>query len=467
MTKYGDETAKLYLRKYFRDPAHLDEFVAFLFPHYATSAIPDFHHELYDAFAISLFYNENIARAAPRGSAKSTVVGVVLLSWIGIYRLRRFVIYLSNTSTQAEGLLSALQSEFETNERLIWLYGDLRSKYWNKHDFVTTTGVRFVAKGQGVRIRGLRHNENRPDLLLFDDLENDDEVANPLQREKLKKWFLSAAMSGIDPEGGIAWFIGTILHPDSLLKNIIDQKPPFQDWNVGLYRAIQDDGTSFWPSRFPMYWLKQKRAELGTFIFNQEYQNEPIVDGTRLCPPSYIRPIDTSVIMPMEGRATNIAVDPAISKAETADKTGIVGGYCWMTPAGEIQKIRITYAMAKRMTLIETANELNSLDSLMQPQQIGVENVAYQQGLVEVLQKYNLPAKPIKADGDKVRRFNRVSPYFEQGLIEIDPKLSELINQLLNFTGADGAEDDLVDACVYFISLCIEKKAEEFRVYVG
>lgn len=459
--------AKMYLRRYFRDPRHLDEFVAFLFPHYATSAIPDFHRDLYEAFSTSLFYNENVARAAPRGSAKSTVVGVVLLAWIGIYRLRRFVIYISNTSTQAEGLLSALQQEFETNERLIWLYGDLRSKYWNKHDFVTTTGVRFVAKGQGVRIRGLRHNENRPDLLLFDDLENDDEVINPLQRDKLKKWFLSAAMSGIDPEGGIAWYVGTILHPDSLLNNIINHQPPFEDWNVGLYRAIQDDGTSFWPSRFPMRWLEQKRLELGTFVFNQEYQNEPIVDGTRLCPPSYIRPIDTSVELPMEGRITFMAVDPAISKAETADKTAIVGGYVWRTPQGEVKKIRITYAIAKRMTLVETATELKSLDGLLKPRQIAVESVAYQQGLVEVCQKFGLPAKAIKADGDKVRRFNRVSPYFEQGLIEIDPKLSDLIRQLLNFTGADGAEDDLVDACVYFLTLCTEKPSEQFRVYVG
>ena len=119
------------------------------------------------------------------------------------------------------------------------------------------------------------------------------------------------------------------------------------------------------------------------------------------------------------------------------------------------------------MTMLETVQKLDSLDEIMKPQSIGIESVAYQQGLVEITQKYGLPVKALKADGDKVRRFNKISPYLEQGLVEIDQSLSALIQQLLNFTGAEGNEDDLVDAFVYFILLCIEEPVQEFRIYVG
>ena len=463
----GEEAAKLYLRRYFRNPNNKLEFAAFLFPHYTTSVIPDFHREMYTLFDWSLAMRRNVAIAAPRGSAKSTAAGVIELCHIGLYHLRNFVVEISDTTTQAEGLLAPLQSEFENNERLIWLYGDMRSDKWNKADFVTKTGVRFLAKGSGMKIRGLRHNENRPDLILFDDLENDTEVLSEDQRIKTKNWMLAAALSALDPDEGIAWMVGTILHPQSLLSEIVHKMPPFEDWETRVYKALIDDAVSFWPSRFPVEWLKQKRKELGTFVFNQEYQNEPIIEGTRLCPPSYIKPIDTSVDLGDIGKSTHMACDPAISKKQTADKTGIVGGHAWVTATGDIRKIRVTYAHASRMTALETAQKLKDLDGILKPQDIGIEKVAYQQALVEITQKMGLPAKPMEVDGDKVRRFNRISPYMEQGLVEIDPQFTELIAQLLNFTGADGNEDDLVDAFVNFVSLCVEKPQAEFQIFVG
>lgn len=468
VTTQGETAAKLWLRHHFRNPEHLPEFAAFLFPHYVTSAIPKFHLDLYEAFSSSLFYNENVARAAPRGSAKSTVVGVVLLAWIGIYRLRRFIAYISSTATQAEGLLAPLQHEFEGNERLLWLYGDLRSPaLWNKTDFVLSTGVRFVAKGAGMKIRGIRFMEYRPDLIVFDDLEDDKEVINPLNRKKLKNWFLAAALSALEPEGGIAWVVGTVLHPDALLQNILEGKPPFNEWNAAVFKALRPDGESFWPMRFPKEWLEQKRRELGTLVFNQEYQNEPIQEGIQLCPPGYIRNIDRSFEFKPEYVTRYLACDPAVSKKETANKTAIVGGEAIRLPNGDVLKIRVTYANASRMSALETAQKLKDVDGALSPRVIGIESVAYQQSLVEITEKLGLPIRAMKADADKIRRFNRISPYMEQGLVEIDPALAELIAQLLNFTGAEGGEDDLVDAFVYFVTLCIEKQEEAFQVFVG
>jgi hypothetical protein len=39
-----------------------------------------------------------------------------------------------------------------------------------------------------VKLRGLRHGPYRPDLAILDDIENDELVRNPDQRDKLDNW---------------------------------------------------------------------------------------------------------------------------------------------------------------------------------------------------------------------------------------------------------------------------------------
>ena len=47
------------------------------------------------------------------------------------------------------------------------------------HDFTTLNDIRVKARGRGQRLRGLKHKQWRPDLVILDDLENDVNVRNP------------------------------------------------------------------------------------------------------------------------------------------------------------------------------------------------------------------------------------------------------------------------------------------------
>jgi len=66
---------------------------------------------------------------------------------------------------------------------------------WAEEDIVTTTGIRISARGAGQSLRGLRQRAARPDLVIVDDLENDQDVENAESREKLLRWVKRAVLN--------------------------------------------------------------------------------------------------------------------------------------------------------------------------------------------------------------------------------------------------------------------------------
>lgn len=61
-----------------------------------------------------------------------------------------------------------------------------------------SNGCKIEALGAGKKIRGRRHKQWRPDLILCDDLENDENVNTPEQRRKLRNWFYKAVSKAGD-----------------------------------------------------------------------------------------------------------------------------------------------------------------------------------------------------------------------------------------------------------------------------
>jgi hypothetical protein len=92
---------------------------------------------------------------------------------------------------------------------------------------------RIIAKGAEQKLRGLIWNGSRPDIILCDDMENDELVMNKDRREKMKRWFKGALLPCIS-DRGIVRMVGTILHMDSLLENIMPKENDKQTVNDGL-----------------------------------------------------------------------------------------------------------------------------------------------------------------------------------------------------------------------------------------
>ena len=220
------------------------------FPHYFSRPSPEFHREL-DAIwqdgvlkgltpstpklvkQISRMNGCKRVVAAPRGHAKSTSLTFKGTIHAVVYGYKHYPIIISDSSDQAEGFLDNIRVEFEENEAIREDFGDLTGKVWRSNVLVTSTNIKVEAIGSGKKIRGRKHRNWRPDLLILDDIENDENVRTPEQRAKLDSWFKKAVSKAGDDYTDIV-YIGTLLHYDSLLANTL--KNP--GYKAIKYRAV-------------------------------------------------------------------------------------------------------------------------------------------------------------------------------------------------------------------------------------
>ena len=298
------------------------------FPHYFSRPSPEFHKEL-DAiwqqgvlkgqYPITPVKIKEISRmngtkrvaAAPRGHAKSTTLTFKGTMHAIVYGYKHYPIIISDSSEQAEGFLDNIRVEFEENEFLKEDFGDLTGKVWRSNVLITSTNIKVEAIGSGKKIRGRKHRNWRPDLIVLDDIENDENVRTPEQRSKLENWFLKAVSKAGDDYTDIV-YIGTLLHYDSLLaktlknpgykaikyKAVISFSKADDLWKKweDIYTDLSNDnheedarayfeanrdamleGTQvLWEEKLSYYDLMVMRVTEGEASFNSEEQNEPI-----------------------------------------------------------------------------------------------------------------------------------------------------------------------------------------------
>lgn len=115
-----------------------------------------------------------------------------------VYGYKHYIIILSDSSEQAEGFLVDIKTELEENAALKEDFGELEGKVWKSSVILLANGVKIEAIGSGKKIRGRRHKQWRPDLIVCDDLENDENVNTPEQRKKLRDWFYKAVSKAGD-----------------------------------------------------------------------------------------------------------------------------------------------------------------------------------------------------------------------------------------------------------------------------
>jgi predicted phage terminase large subunit-like protein len=249
-------------------------------PHYFSHAPAPFHHEL-----MEMLEKRNgqvvtpMVVAAPREFAKTTVCTFGYVLQQICFSRRRFILIGSDTEDLASDLTGYLYLELLYNERLHQDFGELVKGNKSVDDFVTLNDIRVKARGRGQRLRGLKHKQCRPDLIILDDLENDTNVRNPEIVGAILDWVKSAVYPSLDA-GGTLMIIGTILRWRSALHLMLTSpEEPYCHFQRRIYRALLEDGTSLWEARHPVARLKLQKQLMGTVAFNREKMNEPAPDS--------------------------------------------------------------------------------------------------------------------------------------------------------------------------------------------
>ena len=414
-----------------------------------------------------------VAIAAPRRHAKSTAITLAYVLACVLFRERHYVLVLSDTITQATQFLGDIKKELVDNEKIVSLFGITGFEKDTEDDVIVNCNdghqFRISAKGSEQKMRGLKWNNKRPDLIVGDDLENDEIVLNKDRREKFKRWFYGALVPSLASHGVIR-IVGTILHEDSLLNNLMPsiwnadtkveplkiytkaKRPP---WLAFKYRAHTDDFTEIlWPAKYSVEWFQQERRDYLdrgiSDVYSQEFLNEPIDDSV-----AYFKKNDFGQVS-QEDRKTllnyYIAADLAISKDEKAD-------YSVFVVAGMDQNriIHVKNVIRERLDGREIVDMMISLNDVYKPEVFGVEEMQVSKSIGPFLREEMLRTGkfinllPLKHGGkDKLSRARSIQGRMRAGGVKFEKGADwypVFEDELCKFPR--GTKDDQVDAFAY------------------
>jgi predicted phage terminase large subunit-like protein len=395
-----------------------------------------------------------------RGSGKSTFGSLALPLWAALEYPEKypFIILVADSSRQATLNISAIKHELETNQLIKQDYGEIKGKViedftlqgdgeeWQKQNIVLSNGVRILSRSRGQKVRGLRHLQHRPRLIVVDDPEDGEWVRTKENRDKTDRWLHSEIMPGMDARKGKLVVIGNLLHMDALLSRL---RAPGTGFKCLEFPLIDKNGVCTWPAMYPTEKsLKDKERDMGAIPWQREMLLKIVADEDQIVTPEDIHYYDElpTGIAAMKGHG----IDLAISQKENADYTAIVSGevhYQDSAPKIYIRPNPYNEHVTFHNFLLTVRNipgELKGANLFF------VEDVAYQKAAIQEMERLMLPVVPMKPQGDKRARLQVVAPYIKNGTV-LFPRsgCEQLLGQIFNL-GVE-SHDDLNDAMVYLL----------------
>lgn len=413
---------------------------------------PDFHRL---AWALYCSEEKQAGVVAPRGHAKSTALTYDYILAECLFQTARYVILIGSTEDKAAEQLSNLSEEIETNADLRREFGVVGFETQQKTEIIVKfdTGARFriLARGAEQKIRGAMWNGARPDLIVCDDMEDDEQVENKDRRAKFRRWFFRAAKQALSRRGRIRVH-GTILHEDSLLSRLRKNKM----WKFQFYKAHEsyaDFSNLLWPEQWSADALRDVQIEFeedgDSGGYSQEFLNTPLDNNEAFLKKENFFPMKEDDYL--SEKVFIVGADWAISKADSANRTSFT---CGGKDVGNI--VHVVDESVGRWDSLQIVEEFFDFHNKWKPVAWYVENGQIWLGLKPMILKemqlrdtwINIVERsPIK---DKGVRGRSLQKRHKNGGMRFDKQASWYPGyeaELLTFTGVtDAVLDDQFDS---------------------
>lgn len=388
------------------------------------------------------------------GSGKSTGLQLFIPWYLGRHPKRRIIAASLNEDLAERGSRAA-QSYFLEPQ---WPFAvKLSDKTTAARRWQTSEGGSLYALGTDSKILGLRG-----DLLMIDDAQNG--VLSQLERDQLWEWYREKFLSRAEPNAPVI-IVQQRFGVDDLPGRILDSEEGAA-WRVINLPAIDDEGASTWPQRWPVAELLRKRAEIGVRAFESMYMCRPVpAEGAMYLTRWFEDRFDLR--NPPAFKRVVCAVDSSAGKDasnERSDYTAIV-------------KIGVTDSayyiidvFQERINFVGLCNRVASLaDEQPAPDSIYVEDSSNATAMLQVLTpRTTLPVIPVKAIGSKEVRIESFTGLAEAGKIRLPesaPWLLDFERQLFRYPHV--AHDDMIDAMALALARLYTSGSGGFSFFYG
>ena len=449
------------------------------FPHHMRKPTPNFHLSIMKA----LLNDKFLAIASPRESAKSTLINFIYIFHGIFFKRFRFIIIGSSTFTKAAMYLETIKNELRENALLksmmpfpIQIVKDAEGDAEFRHVDGFTTKILCKGRDQIGSVRGVKFGAYRPDLLIWDDVEDDKMVENPVLRLELERLYDEAWTPAGDKDKCQYVVIGTVLHDDSQIAKMTVQHEKYPEYATLFYQAHLNvdtkDEASLWPEKWTLEYLHTLRSEK-PLVYAKEFQNNPVAGSMQRFKKEDFRYWKTEhnqyVLFDEEGHVSNtgdlrdckaaIACDLAWEADREADFCVIFPGF--LTPFSDL--LLHTYVARKGIRPDEIEEILFSMSDRLQALTGSIVPIGFEKAKLEKVQKWLLKGemrkrnkflhvKDLLWDTDKRERIEiRLQPRYSQHVVYHLHGMGEYEHQLLRFPSA--THDDLPDAAQGLVQL--------------
>ena len=180
----------------------------------------------------------------PRGFAKTTVVKVAITLFMRYSRLR-FTLYASRTTPMARNACRDVYQWFMSDEDQA-LHGKAKSVKANETEGIWILWIGtpdfgykqiiLKALGSDQQIRGMNVDNERPDLMILDDVEDNDTARTPESQAALDIWLMGNLLKA-SARRSVRIILGNMINSRTMLYRF--SKDP--SWNPTIYGAIVRD----------------------------------------------------------------------------------------------------------------------------------------------------------------------------------------------------------------------------------
>lgn len=432
--------------------------------------IPDFHEEIWDEFLAILDEVNNpefivgiLKRliAVPREHAKTTLIKLAVILFMRYSRLG-FTAYVSKTFSVALAALKDVK-DWLTSPTEIEVYGrpTITKASDNEGLFMLTIGlpngsqkpIIMKAFGSQTQIRGTIIQNKRPDLLIYDDIEDRDTL-EPRIQEKLDTWALGTALKSM-AKRGVVIFIGNMLADTSLLARL--SKDP--TWRPVVFGSIIRTSTglrALWEGRWTLEaliadYMEYRKNGLG-HIWEAEMMN---LTHESILGESLTNALRPPVPSPEEVEAGFLVLDPAFGLNSWNDESAI-------TTHVRVKNAQIPIVAR---TMKGRWKESEVFDRMLEESYYWgintwvIESVAAQRLLIPLFTSFcalrNIPQETIvymplvatkESKATRIVAFRSAVAVGAYGIVDSE---QELVDKLEKYTADSKEHDDLCDSAAY------------------